>query len=91
MSEEQLACARCGKTIAPGEAQLGQPLIKATELVRMAVKTPALLAGPPLPEVPYCADCRPIIARERTNEQLKFLVGAALVIILLVALVFVVL
>lgn len=75
MSEETLQCARCGKALAPGEAKMGQPLITAGELLRIAVRTPAALSGPPLPDVPYCAECRPLIARQRTNEQLKVLLG----------------
>ena len=67
MSQETLTCARCGKSIPPGEAKFGQPLIKAGELVRIALKTPALLAGPPLDEVPYCAECRLLVARERPS------------------------
>ncbi|HYF61736.1 MAG TPA: hypothetical protein VD886_02915 [Herpetosiphonaceae bacterium] len=91
MSEEPLRCARCGKALAPGEAKMGQPLITAGELLRLAVKAPAALGGPPLPDVPYCADCRPLIARQRTNEQLKILVGMLAVLALVAVLIMVVL
>jgi hypothetical protein len=91
MSEETLKCARCGKALAPGAALMGQPLITAGELARMAVKTPAMLTGPALPDVPYCADCRPIIAKQRTNEQLKVLLSVLAVLVLIAVLVMVVL
>jgi hypothetical protein len=84
MTEAALTCARCGKTIAPDEAHMGQPLITAGELARIAIKSPAALAGPTLPDVPYCADCRPLVAQQRTMEQLKVL-GFILVLLILVA------
>lgn len=91
MSEEPLQCARCGKALAAGEAKMGQPLITAGELLRIAVRTPAALSGPPLPDVPYCAECRPLIARQRTNEQLKVLLGILAVLAVIAALIWVVL
>lgn len=85
MAEDDLTCARCGKTLAPGEAQMGQPLITARELARVALKTPTAVAGPTLPDVPYCAACRPIVAQQRTTEQVKVL-GFILFVLILVAL-----
>ncbi|MBA3469212.1 MAG: hypothetical protein H0T53_06155 [Herpetosiphonaceae bacterium] len=78
-------CSRCGKPIAADEVHMGQPLITAGELARIAVKSPAALAGPTLPDVPYCAECRPIVAQQRTMEQLKVL-GFILFLLILVAL-----
>lgn len=89
MTQEALTCARCGKSISPGQEKMGLPLITAGELVRMAVKSPAMLMGPPLPEVPYCAECRLLIARERTNEQLKVLLGMVVILALVFGLVYV--
>lgn len=91
MADEQLTCARCGKALGPGEANMGPPLITAAELARMAVKTPALLAGPPLPDVAYCADCRQIVAKQRTIEQVKVLGFLILLLALVALLIFVLL
>jgi len=84
MTETALTCARCGNSIAPDAVHMGQPLITAGELARIAMKSPAALAGPTLPDVPYCATCRPIVAQQRTMEQLKVL-GFILVLLILVA------
>ena len=88
MSQQELICTRCGKAIAPGAEQMGQKLITAMELARMAVMSPAMLTGPALPDVSYCAECRPIIARERTAEQLKVLVALMVVLALVFGLVY---
>ena len=89
MTEQQVQCARCGKPLAPDEAQMGQPLITAGELLRTVIKTPGILTGPPLAEVAYCAECRPIIAQKRVSEQLKVL-GLMLLILSVVAVVIIV-
>ena len=90
MTEQSLQCARCGKTLTPDDAQMGQPLITAGELLRTVIKTPGILTGPPLAEVAYCAECRPIIAQKRVNEQLKVL-GLMLLGLSLIAFVIIVL
>ena len=81
-------CTRCGKAIAPGEEKMGQPVISAGEFVKTALKNPSLLSGPPLPDVPYCAECRPLVAKERTRAQMIVLLGIigilALIAVLLV-------
>lgn len=82
-------CANCGKLIKQSDARMGQPVIKVGELLR-AFKTPALLSGE-LPDVPYCAECRPLVAKQRTNEQLKFLGMILAVLLIIVVIVFVVL
>ncbi len=89
MSDKPLNCARCGRPLAPDEAHMGQPLITAGELARIAVKTPAMLVGPPLAEVPYCAECRPLIAKQRTREQLKVLLALLALLALVAVLVWV--
>ena len=89
MTEQPVQCARCGKPLAPDEAQLGQPLITAGELLRTIIKTPGILTGPPLAEVAYCAECRPIIAQKRVSEQLKVL-GLMLLLLSVVAVVIIV-
>ena len=91
MTETAVTCTSCGNTLAPDEVHMGQPLITAGELARIAVKTPAMLAGPSLLDVPYCATCRPIIARRRTMEQIKVLSFVLLVLILVAAGIFVLL
>ena len=86
MQEQQLKCTRCGKELRAAEAEMGQPLITAGEIVRTATKNPAMLFGPALPEVPYCATCRPLVLKQRSREAIKFLLGllAVLGLILLI-------
>jgi len=91
MTETAETCTRCGKTLASDQVHMGQPLITAGELARIAVKTPAMLAGPSLPDVAYCATCRPIVAQQRTMEQIKVLSFVLLVLILIAVGIFVLL
>ena len=84
-------CARCGKALAPGAGLQGEPLITAMQLAgtiaRTAVKAPGTLGDvllKPLPQVTYCADCREVVSERRQAEQMKFLVGVVLLVVLLI-------
>ena len=87
-------CARCETPVCEEHALVGQQLITARQLVTTifstAVRAPSLLGDvlfKDLDTVAYCADCRPQIAAQRQTEQLKFLAGLMLVMLLAVALV----
>ena len=86
-------CARCETHVCEEHALVGQQLITARHLVMTifstAVRAPSLLGDvlfKELDKVAYCADCRPQIAAQRQNEQLKLLAGMMLVMLLAVAL-----
>jgi hypothetical protein len=69
------SCTSCGRAICAEHTLMGQPFITAGDLARTALRTPAVLFGPPLEAVPYCPECRETLAGQRTTEQLKVLVG----------------
>ena len=85
--ESSTTCVRCGRALAADEVRMAQPLITAKELITTAIKTPAALSGPPLADVAFCPECRAIIAKQRTQEQLKILVGALVILLLIAAIV----
>ncbi|MBV9787311.1 MAG: hypothetical protein JOZ51_04005 [Chloroflexi bacterium] len=68
---------------------MGQPLITARQLVATtastAFRTPQLLGDilfKELDEVPYCQSCRQDVAVKRQSEQMKFLMGILLLMVL---------
>ena len=86
-------CARCETHVCEEHALVGQQLITARHLVMTifstAVRAPSLLGDvlfKELDKVAYCTTCRPQIAVQRQNEQLKLLAGMMLVMLLPVAL-----
>ncbi|ABX07223.1 MAG TPA: hypothetical protein DEF47_19355 [Herpetosiphon sp.] len=89
-SESSVECTRCKRQLKADEVRMAQPLITFKELVRAAIKTPSLLNAK-LEDVPYCPECRGIIAKQRQTEQLKFLAVVVAVLLILIVLVVVVL
>lgn len=80
--DEQLHCALTGKPISPEEAYWAPPLVTFRELVTTVghtmMHTPNdlghVLFGEQ-PNVPYAQDARDLLARRRSAEQLKLLIG----------------
>ncbi len=89
-TESPVECTRCKRKLTPDEVRMAQPLITFKELAQAAIKTPSLLSAT-LPDVPYCPECRVIIAKQRQTEQLKFLGVAVAILAILIAIVLVVL
>src|SRR5919202_563640 len=86
-------CACCETHVCEEHALVGQQLITARHLVMTifstAVRAPSLLGDvlfKELDKVAYCTTCRPQIAVQRQNEQLKLLAGMMLVMLLAVVL-----
>ncbi|GAA5530396.1 hypothetical protein [Herpetosiphon gulosus] len=88
-TESPVECTRCKRQLSSDDVRMAQPLITFKELVQAAIKTPSLLSAS-LPDVPYCPECRVIIAKQRQTEQLKFLGAAVAVLAILIVLVLVV-
>lgn len=88
-TESPVECTRCKRQLSSDDVRMAQPLITFKELVQAAIKTPSLLSAS-LPDVPYCPECRVIIAKQRQTEQLKFLGVAVAVLAILIVLVLVV-
>ncbi len=87
------SCTLCRATLCAEHTQSGHPLITARQLVTTtavtAIRTPGLLGDilfKEMDQVPYCANCRNDVAARRTTEQLKFLLGALLFLIIVVGL-----
>ncbi|XSG74524.1 hypothetical protein ACP8Y2_20345 [Herpetosiphon llansteffanensis] len=85
-AESPVVCTRCKRQLTPDDVRMAQPLITFKELVQAAFKTPSLLSAT-LPDVPYCPECRGIIAKQRQTEQLKFLGAAIAILAILIVLV----
>ena len=81
-------CTVCGKPICAEHSKLGQPFISAGELLRTALRSPSMLFAPPMAEVPYCPECREIVAGQRTTEQLKVMLGFLAIIGVIIALIY---
>jgi len=84
-------CAACGVPLQHGEAHYGHPLITARQLVTMgtqaAIRSPRLFGEvmlKELPPVPYCTACRQQLPAKRQAEQLKFMMGVLLFIVLVI-------
>jgi predicted nucleic acid-binding Zn ribbon protein len=87
-------CAWCYVPVCDVHSYLGQPFIRARDLVTItattAVRAPALLKDilvKELPQVPYCTECRTEIMARRQREQLKFMLGILMVVAIIMALV----
>ena len=87
-------CASCKARLCDEHTIVGQQLITARQLVTTtastAVRAPALLGEilfKELAQVGYCPQCREHVANQRQAEQLKFLGGLFLGILLLVGLI----
>lgn len=85
-------CMLCHAAICTQHTQMGQPFITARQLVATTastvVRTPQLVGDilfKELDEVPYCATCRKDVSVKRQSEQMKFLVGMLLVMLLTVS------
>ena len=85
-------CAFCHAALCNQHIQMGQPFISARQLVATtastAVRTPRLLGDilfKELDEVVYCPACRKDVAIKRQSEQMKFLMGMLLVMLLAVS------
>ena len=86
-------CASCEAHLCDEHTIVGQQLITARQLVTAtastAVRAPAMLGEilfKELDQVGYCPQCREHVANQRQAEQLKFLGGLFLGILLLVGL-----
>jgi hypothetical protein len=84
--DEQLYCSLTGKPIHPEEAYWAPPLITFRELVTTVshtmMHTPnelgQVLFGEQ-PNVPYAQDSRDLLARRRSSEQIKLLIGLLII------------
>lgn len=83
------SCTLCRVAVCNEHTQMGQPLITARQLVTTtastAFRTPQLLGDilfKELDEVPYCQSCRQDVAVKRQSEQMKFLMGILLLMVL---------
>ncbi len=87
MADNQpLVCALTGRVLTKDEAYWAQPLITANQLVstlaRTALSNPGGLAAvlsADLPDVPYAPEARELLAKRRSAEQVKLLVGLLLI------------
>jgi hypothetical protein len=91
-SAASTTCTLCQAALCNEHIQKGQPFITARQLVATttvtAFRTPQLLGDilfKELDEVPYCATCRQEVAVKRQSEQMKFLLGVLLVMLLAVS------
>jgi hypothetical protein len=90
--DEQLYCALTGKPITPEQAYWAPPLVTARELVS-AILTAVFRAPDTLgqilmgeqPNVAYASDARDLLAKRRSQEQLKLLIGMLLIAALIAA------
>jgi hypothetical protein len=90
--DEQLYCALTGKPISHHEAYWAPPLVTARDLVA-AIGTAIFRAPDTLghvllgeqPNVPYASDARDLLAKRRSQEQLKLLVGMLVLAALIAA------
>ncbi|MCS6839419.1 MAG: hypothetical protein NZ699_05215 [Roseiflexus sp.] len=93
--EEQLYCSLTGRPISRDEAYWAPPFITARQLVTTIIST-AIHAPHQLgyilfaeqPNVPYAKDVREQLARRRSAEQLKLLIGLLAVLGVLLLIVF---
>lgn len=90
--DEQLYCSLTGKPISREEAYWAPPLISARELVSAigtalfrAPDTLSMILFAEQPNVAYANDARELLARRRSQEQLKLLVGLLAVCALIAA------
>jgi hypothetical protein len=84
--DEQLYCTLTGKPISREEAYWAPPVVTARDLVITVFSTlfraPGMLGQilfGELPNVPYSQEARELLARQRSAEQLKLLIGLLVV------------
>ncbi len=89
--QKDVVCTACGAPLQQAQAHYGHPLITARQLVTMgtqaAIRSPKLFGEMmlnELPPVPYCAACRQKLPAKRQAEQLKFMMGVIMFLILLI-------
>jgi hypothetical protein len=89
---EQLICSLTGKTISASEAYWAPPLITTRQLVSTVldtlVRSPGMLGQVLMaeqPNVPYAQEARDELARRRSAEQLKLLLGLLVLVAIILA------